>query len=96
MIEWRKDGRRLPVADDDVCQTKYHRTCTGSLIIRDVQSSDVGEYRCHAGEGGSEIVSPPGRLQVSSSCFEEETVPTLIASTPPPCSDDEDGKKKNL
>lgn len=65
-ISWLKDG--APLATNH-CGMKYSKTCTGSLVIHDVNSDDTGEYSCVIKDGLHRVISKPASLSIVKPCY---------------------------
>ena len=72
-IKWLKNGAPL---DTDHCGMKYYKTCTGSLVIHDVDFNDVGKYTCVIENGREErlervmrVISKPATLSIVEPCY---------------------------
>lgn len=71
-VRWLKNGAPL---DTDHCGMKYYQTCTGSLVVHDVDFNDVAEYTCVIESGREErlervrrVMSKPAILSIVELC----------------------------
>ena len=68
-ISWSKDGAVLDIAG----ASRLEHAVNGSLIIRRVQSSDVGAYQCNASAGPFFAASREASVSIHRKCISEES-----------------------